>query len=180
MLALAKCPPFENEFERSADLLLPNVSCLDMSGTSSVQAETQEISSLNYIEAFAAMLPNLEELDLCYSRMPRNVLYLNIASVTNSGEWKVMRVVDWSTWLMDFSVGFPAHWRSFVLTRTTLNCIAIFLANSDSRVFVFDRCRSLERLSIKNASWYTRNRKEVSQEMLIKMVLNHRSRIALA
>ena len=63
-------------------LLLPNVSCLDMSGTSSVQAETQEISSLNNIEAFAAMLlPNLEELDLSYSRMPRNVLYLKIASV---------------------------------------------------------------------------------------------------
>jgi hypothetical protein len=67
LLALAECPPFENEFERSADLLLPNVSCLDMSGTSIVQAETQEISSLNNIEAFAAMLPNLEELDLCYS-----------------------------------------------------------------------------------------------------------------
>jgi hypothetical protein len=37
-----------------------------MSGTPSVQAETQEISSLNNIEAFAAMLPNLEKLDLSY------------------------------------------------------------------------------------------------------------------
>jgi hypothetical protein len=52
--------------ERSTDYLLANVPCLDMSGTSSVQAETQEISSLNNIEAFAAMLPNLEELDLSY------------------------------------------------------------------------------------------------------------------
>jgi hypothetical protein len=54
------------EVERSTDYLLANVPCLDMSGTPSVQAETQEISSLNNIEAFAAMLPNLEKLDLSY------------------------------------------------------------------------------------------------------------------
>jgi len=66
VVGLGRTPDIPSEVERSTDYLLANVPCLDMSGTPMVQAETQEISSLNYIEAFAAMLPNLEELDLCY------------------------------------------------------------------------------------------------------------------
>jgi hypothetical protein len=103
-------PVIPAEVERSADFVLPNVSCLDMSDTCSVQAETQEISSLNNIEAFAAMLlPNLEELDLSYSRMPRNVLYLKIASVCHKLRRRKGNACRGLIDMMDFSVGFPVH-----------------------------------------------------------------------
>jgi hypothetical protein len=174
-------PVIPAEVERSADFVLPNVSCLDMSGTSSVQAETQEISSLNNIEAFAAMLlPNLEELDLCYSRMPRNVLYLKIASVCH----KLRRMKgNACRGLIDMTDGF--------LGRISGSLTELYLDNSQlysfflgkfalQSFFLFDRCRSLERSSIKNASWYTRNREEVSQEILIKMVRPQPSHIVLA
>ena len=77
VVGLGRMPVIPAEVERSADFVLPKVSCLDMSGTPSPQGGTQEISSRSNVEAFAAMLPNLEELDLSYSsRMPRNVLFL--------------------------------------------------------------------------------------------------------
>jgi hypothetical protein len=56
VVGLGRTPDIPSEVERSTDYLLANVPCLDMSGTPIVQAETQEISSLNNIEAFAAML----------------------------------------------------------------------------------------------------------------------------
>ena len=79
VVGLDRMPDINTKVQRSADYLLPNVSCLDISVTPSPQAETQEISSRQNVEAFAIMLPNLEEIDVSYSRRQDAILFRRVA-----------------------------------------------------------------------------------------------------
>ena len=173
-------PAIRTRVERSADYILPNVSCFDIS--SSPPVETQEITASRKIEAFATMLPNIEEIDISYKRTLKAMLY-NIASARR----KIRRIKCNGCHEMISMAGGPLGWILDSLTELYLDNsqlmsfihhgnIEAYENEGQSGIFLLKSCSCLERLSIKNVSWSTRDGEEegpVSQAMLIKMVRDH-------
>jgi hypothetical protein len=76
----------------------------------------------------------------------------------------------------------PAHWRSLLHLDHNSQLYGYFLGKFALQSFFSTAVAALnDWVSRANASWYTRNREEVSQEILIKMVRAAQpSRIVLA
>lgn len=185
VVGLDRMPPIRIEVERSAGFLLPNVSCFDMSFTPSPQAETQETSRRFNIMAFEIMFPNLEEVDVSSSRTSNTLLFCILFACRKIRRIKCNASRDQIDMAGVTLVSISDSLTELYLDNSQLislipGNVEVFSVNVDedqeNLYFLLKRCGSLERLSIKNASWSTRDGKEqgdVSQEMLIKMVRNH-------
>lgn len=172
----------------SDDLLhqprLPGVTSLDISCG---PRDVQRYGRVPYIMKLSIFLPNCQELDLSYVRIDVTMvryLILYFSRLTRL-TWKGS---ERSLFLTGYSLKHAS-----VLTELYLDCsifplytimpvrpleaqdLEVEQADDMMNFYMFMECRSLERLSIKGATWFVRNEETfpVTQEMIIKMVRHH-------
>ena len=145
----------------------------------------RDVPSRNNVMAFSFMLPNLEEIDLSYARVPGNILLraCRHCSKLRRIEWNgSRREID----IQGASISLYSKTEELYLDNSvlyTLGASARELHSAERgdqnglNLYMFCLCSCLERLSIKNVTWFDEhNRAEegpISQEMLIKMVRHH-------
>lgn len=162
------------------DAQLAGVTSLDVSSSSENPADIQE---QRYISGLFPYLPNLREINFSYVKAPVAAYRMlgrlcpDLTRIIGTGSQKCVLMIGIGLNLEELYLN-DSHivdsWsRDIDATRTEYE-------STTGRIFLFRQCGSLERLSIKGASWspmygHPSEPRDITQEMLMKMVRNHRN-----